>query len=119
MSGESKTTTDHKKIQKWVEERKGSPSFVKGTGKAEDPGLLRINFPGGKEYTLENISWEEFFNKFDENKLAFLYQEKTATGRQSRFNKIISGETANRKKRSSGIKRSRKSSSVKRKKTKI
>jgi hypothetical protein len=118
MSGESKTTTDHKKIQKWAEARNGKPSFVKGTGKPGDPGLLRINFPGGKESTLQDISWENFFEKFDENNLALLYQEKTATGKPSRFNKIISRETANKKRGSSGIKRKKAGSAVKRKKTK-
>lgn len=94
MAAEAKTTTDHKEIQKWAEERQGKPSSVKGTEGKGNAGLLRINFPGYKEGSLDDISWEDFFAKFDENKLAFLYQEKTATGKISRFNKIISRETA-------------------------
>jgi len=77
-AAESQTTTDHKIIQKWVEKRHGRPATVKSTGtKGEKAGLLRIHFP---EYSgtekLEEISWEEFFKKFEESKLAFLYQEK-------------------------------------------
>jgi transposase-like protein len=43
MAGESKTTTDHTTIGRWVEERGGRPARVKGTGSNGDPGLLRID----------------------------------------------------------------------------
>jgi len=88
---ESKTTTDHRKIQKWVEERGGKPASVKSTmGSQHKPGLLRIHFPGysGTD-ALEDISWEDFFKKFEHEKLAFLYQEHTADGELSTFNKLI------------------------------
>jgi hypothetical protein len=96
MAGESHTTTDHNLIRKWVEERGGWPATVKGTGRGgEEAGILRINFPGySGEESLEEISWEEFFGKFDEKKLAFLYQEKTSGGEQSRFCKFVSRGSA-------------------------
>ena len=43
---------------------------------------------------LEVISWEEFFEKFDEADLALLYQEETADGERSNFNKLVGRETA-------------------------
>ncbi|MBV8937003.1 MAG: hypothetical protein JO095_14515, partial [Alphaproteobacteria bacterium] len=43
---------------------------------------------------LEEISWEEFFEKFDESELALLYQEETARGQRSNFNKLVGRETA-------------------------
>src|SRR3954469_269298 len=91
---EAKKTTDHKKIQKWVEERGGHPARVKGTeDKKGEGGLLRIDYPGysgaGK---LEEISWDEFFEEFDDSDLEFLYQEKTADGEESRFSKLVSRE---------------------------
>ena len=91
MAGESKTTTDHKVIRKWVEERGGYPATVKATEKGDEAGILRIDFPGysGKE-SLERISWDEFFDKFEEKKLAFLYQDTTSSGEQSRFSKFVS-----------------------------
>lgn len=90
MAGESKVTTNHGEIQRWVEERGGSPARVKGTESRTDPGLLRIDYPGfSGEETLETITWEEFFNAFDEHNLAFLYQEKTKNGKVSRFSKFI------------------------------
>ena len=90
MAGESKTTTDHDTIRKWIEERGGRPAAVKGTGGGDDPGILRVDFPGaGDEDSLEEISWEEFFDKFEENDLAFLYQEETSGGKESRFFKFV------------------------------
>jgi hypothetical protein len=89
-SGTSKTTTDHDTIRKWAEERGGSPATVKGTGSDDEAGVLRIDFPGySGEDRLEHISWDEFFEKFDDKKLAFLYQDETKDGEESRFFKLV------------------------------
>jgi hypothetical protein len=67
---------------------------VKGTGASDDPGVLRIEFPGyGKDEKLEPISWDEWFRKFDEQNLAFIYEERKADGEMSTFNKLVSRET--------------------------
>lgn len=88
-SHESNTTTDHEEIRNWVEERDGHPAIVKGTEKGGS-ALLRIDYPGfSGEDRLEEITWDEFFKIFDENKLAFLYQEKTEDGGLSRFSKFV------------------------------
>ena len=90
MAGESHQTTDHDKIRAWVEERGGYPATVRDTGEGDDPGVLRIDFPGySGEETLERIDWETFFEKFDEEDLAFLYQEETDEGQTSRFFKFV------------------------------
>ncbi|HET8699752.1 MAG TPA: hypothetical protein VFO94_19870 [Gammaproteobacteria bacterium] len=86
---DSKRTTDHDTIRKWAEARGGRPASVSGTGKAGDAGLLRIDFAEPND-SLEEISWDEFFDKFEEKKLAFLYQDKTADGERSTFNKLVS-----------------------------
>jgi hypothetical protein len=105
MSSHSKTTTNHEEIRKWAEERNGKPSHVKRTGGAHDAGILRIDFPGySGEGKLEEISWEEFFEKFDEQGLALVYQEKTAEGQKSNFNKLVARENAEAKNHASGHK---------------
>ena len=76
MAG-AKITTDHDEIRNWAEERGGRPATVRS-----------------KHDALEEISWEEFFEKFDESDLALLYQEETAGGEKSNFNKLIGRETA-------------------------
>lgn len=48
-------------------------------------------FPGySGDGTLERVSWEDFFEKFDEVGLEFLYQDKTRDGETSRFFKFVS-----------------------------
>lgn len=95
MANLSRTTRDHEEIRRWAEERGGKPAHVKRTGSEEDIGVLRIEFLGfGGDENLEPISWEDFFDKFDERDLALVYQEETAGGERSNFNKLISGETA-------------------------
>ena len=51
-------------------------------------GILRIDF-GDKEENLEPLDWDEFFAIFEENGLAFLHQDKTKDGGESRFNKFV------------------------------
>lgn len=91
----SSTTTDRAEIQQWAEQRGAKPACVQGTGGKGDIGLLRLEFPGkpgAKDDKLTEISWDEFFEKFDERGLALVYQEQTAEGDVSNFNKLISRE---------------------------
>jgi hypothetical protein len=79
-------TTNHEEIRHWIEERGGKPARVRA---ASGPGgLLRIDF-GEPEEELEEISWGEFFQIFDDNDLAFLHQDKTSEGNTSRFIKFV------------------------------
>ena len=90
-SSSAETTTDHNVIQRWVEERGGFPAAVKQTHKQNDPGILRIDFPGySGEDSLEQISWDEWFTGFEANKLAFLCDEDP----NSRFSKLISRDSS-------------------------
>jgi hypothetical protein len=86
MAASAKTTTDHETIRRWVEQRGGQPACVKGTGSKNDPGVLRIDYPGYSGASeLEPIPWDAFFKAFDAKRLAFLYQDK----KNSRFSKLI------------------------------
>ncbi len=85
----SKTTTDHSTIKNWIEERDGRPAIVEDTA-GDRGGLLRIDY-GEEEENLASISWDDFFNIFEENDLAFLYQEST-DGEESRFSKFVERE---------------------------
>ena len=87
---DSKKTTDHDEIKSWVEERGGHPADVESTASGDDVGIIRIEFPQGDSDALKEISWEDFFEKFEESKLAFLYQEETSDGETSRFCKFVS-----------------------------
>jgi hypothetical protein len=80
----AQTTTDHDTIRKWAEAREGRPARVKGTGDAKDAGLLRLDF-GKPEENLEAITWDEFFEKFEESELALLYEDEP----ENRFSKLV------------------------------
>lgn len=91
MTGAANTTTDHKEIQEWIEQRGGIPSVVHATHKEKGSGLLRVDFPEDEpDEGLDAIDWDEFFRIFDSKELAFLYQDSTASGEESRFCKFIS-----------------------------
>ncbi len=98
MASSSNTTTDYDEIRNWAESRGGKPVTVRGTGDNDEPGVLRIDFPGGAGGDrFEEISWDDWFAKFDENNLAFLYQDHKASGEESTFFKLISRDTADEK----------------------
>ena len=64
----------------------GCPASVKSTRTKDDPGLLRIDFHSViGEHTLECVPWDEWFKGFEEDNLAFLYEDE----KDSRFNKLI------------------------------
>jgi hypothetical protein len=79
-------TRDHETIKQWAEERGGHPAMVEGSE------ILRIDFdepPANDDDKLRRVSWDEFFKIFDDRGLEFLYQERTADGKESRFNKFV------------------------------
>jgi hypothetical protein len=103
MAG-TKITTDHDEIRKWAEARGGRPAVVRATHD-QGGGIIRIEFPDAphaQHDALAEISWQEFFAKFDEADLALLYQEETAGGERSNFNKLVGRETAAARERGSG-----------------
>ena len=73
---DNKSTTDHDEIRRWAEERGGRPALV--VEQQDQPLGLRIEFPEdrGQSDGLLLISWEEFFRKFDEQNLVFLYRDE-------------------------------------------
>lgn len=83
------TTTDHDAIRNWIEARGGRPAKVKQTAEGQGGGVLRVDFQEPDE-GLEEIGWDEFFRVFEDSKLAFLHQDKTEDGSESRFNKFVS-----------------------------
>ncbi len=91
MSKSSRVTTDHDVIRKWAEDRGGKPAAVRRMREAgEETGVLRIDFPGySGGQSLEEISWDEFFRKFDDAKLALVYEDETSEGEKSNFNKLV------------------------------
>jgi hypothetical protein len=73
--GTMRVTTDHGTIRNWVTERGGSPALVRRVGQI-DQGSLLINFPDdGSDEPIVDISWADFFQRFEDQKLAFEYRD--------------------------------------------
>lgn len=77
-----KYTREHEVIRSWAEERGGRPAQVRGAG------VLRISF-GPLPRNWEALDWPQFFDQFDQGRLAFLYEEKAG----SRICKLVKGHT--------------------------
>jgi hypothetical protein len=90
----AETTTDHQTIRNWAESKGGKPAAVDRTHKEGDVGIVRIMFPKAQQSeheSLVEISWDEFFEEFEQRQLALLYDEG------SMFNKIVGRDTAERR----------------------
>lgn len=91
----SKTTRNHDEIRRWAQEHGAVPCEVMGTERNGDAGVLRFEFnnaPNRNDRNLKEISWDEFFTKFDQNNLQLLYQDHSNGDAKSNFNKIIRAE---------------------------
>jgi ferritin-like metal-binding protein YciE len=92
--------TDHDEIRQWAGEREATPACVKGTMKRDGSCMLRLDLPGYTgEDTLERISWDQWLQVFDNRSLALIVQDRTAAGRPSNFNKLVSRDAVQSKER--------------------
>ncbi len=73
-------TTDHKEIKKWAIENSARPAIIDHPQARGDMVGIRLDFPGKKDEELlseanqtRDISWDEFFRIFEEEKLLFFY----------------------------------------------
>jgi hypothetical protein len=74
---ENRTTTDHDEIRRWAEERGGRPAAVSDPRSSKIAGGLRIDFPDyDSGEPLQEITWAEFFDRFEEENLTFVFQEE-------------------------------------------
>jgi hypothetical protein len=91
---EERVLTEHDEIRNWAEKRGAKPACVKATEREDDSCLLRLDFPGySGEGSLEQISWDRWFRVFDKRNLALIVEDRTADGRPSNFNKLVSRKT--------------------------
>lgn len=89
----SRILTNHDEIRRWAEERGAKPVTVRATADDQQVGIIRLDFPGySGGNSLEEIEWDEWFEKFDDSGLALIVQNETANGQKSNFNKLVSRE---------------------------
>src|SRR5690625_4305538 len=64
--GKGLITTNHDAIRQWAEKRDATPATVPGSEYEGRPGRLLFDFPGYGGESLVNISWDDWFETFDE-----------------------------------------------------
>jgi hypothetical protein len=75
------TTTNHEEIKNWIISHKGHPQVIDHEDATGDKLGLRINFPGhhdesyGVGHDSHAVDWDRFFQVFEDQKLAFEYDE--------------------------------------------
>lgn len=94
-TSDTRTTTDHEQIRSWAEEHDAVPASVRGTGDGQ-LGVLTLDMVGhgAGEEELEHVSWDDWFSAFEDNDLAFVYQERKSSGEDSTFFRLIDREGA-------------------------
>lgn len=91
--GQSLATRSHEVIRAWAEKRGAKPATVPNSEHDGHVGVLRFDFPGYGGGDLQEISWEEWFEPFDERELVFLYQEHKSDGTESNFFQLDNPES--------------------------
>lgn len=83
---DQKQTTDHKAIQSFAEENNLKPARVKESSNGDLIRLMQPSSPASENDKLEEISWNKWFEAFEENDLALVYE----AGDSKDFNKLVS-----------------------------
>lgn len=75
-SDDVQTTAEHALVRKLIEDRKGYPAHLESSESQGDSGLLQVGLTNEDEQeNLKELSWEQFFEEFEEKDLAFAYRE--------------------------------------------
>jgi hypothetical protein len=90
-SGRTETTTDHDAIQEWVEGH-GSTAAQVSEPVGDDPGSLAVVPTDIDDDSVDLLSWDEFFEIFEDEELAFVYQTDKDDPDEQWFCKFIHRE---------------------------
>ena len=79
LSGSTHITVDHSEVRAFAQKYRGRPQRLGENGYS----TIRIDFPGkdddrflSEEKPPVNISWDKFFNIFEQQDLAFIFEDK-------------------------------------------
>lgn len=85
-------TIDHRRIRHWAEDRKGRPVAVKFAG-TDPAATLRFEFGDHHpDPDVDELTWADFFERFDDLRLAFVHAREGPTGGQGEYHKFVARE---------------------------
>jgi hypothetical protein len=82
----TRATTDHDEIRRWMESLRARPAVIEAGARGE-PDIIQVHLPGSSGENVHDVSWAEFFARFDEGKLALVYHERA--GRKSPAHRLV------------------------------
>src|SRR5690606_12525991 len=72
-------TSNHTEIRRWAKRHGARPGIARDTIASRDLDQLTLVLPGERgEENVEFIDWDEFFRRFDEEEMVFVYEERKA-----------------------------------------
>lgn len=72
-------TSNHTEIRSWAKRHGARPGIARDTIASRDLDQLTLVLPGERgEENVEFIDWDEFFRRFDEEEMVFVYEERKA-----------------------------------------
>lgn len=80
FAGQPLATRSRAVIRQWAEQRKATPATAPGGPGSADERVLRFDFADAESGRLQPVSWDEFFQIFDERELVFFYQQHMSAG---------------------------------------
>lgn len=91
MTNDIEQTIDHSRIRKRIESRNGRLVRIENrTTPVEGKGVIQVIFSDTLlEEQYVQVSWEEFFTRFDQAHLAFVYERCGAEDVTNRFYKFV------------------------------
>lgn len=93
IDAHTRATSDHETIRQWVAERGGAPAMVRRVGQPAE-GALLINFPNdGSDGPVIDISWADFFQRFEDRNLAFVYRESLPDAEDAHYYQLVDRQT--------------------------
>lgn len=90
-TGQMNVTTDRHVIENWAEEHGAEP------GRDSETNKPRLYFPDERDESVEESTWDDFFTQFEEENLAFYYDEReTGSGGTLTYDLLDRNEAAQR-----------------------
>ena len=86
MFAQGKATTDPSLIKKWAEARRATPAVIRKFTSDGMEMVLSFLFPDiNIDEVVTRLSWEEFFEKFNQQRLVFVYEDSDRNQKASRY----------------------------------
>lgn len=86
---ETRTTTDHGTIRNWIESNDLAVARTAETDRSRSDGLTIVT-EGRSDDSIKEVTWDEFFETFEDEGLAFTYRTETMGPEEQLYYEFVS-----------------------------